>query len=333
MSKSQRNLLKFGVVYGTTIFFLSLGPFEHSILPLESSVVETPVSSLIDTLCFECFCGRFPKLLDYPVLFQLFLAASLTAFFSFLPGRCNNLIQYVMLVLLNAPLLGPIISSPSLACHIIFTVSTFTFLDQVIAHERYSEKWVTFVGFAIFCTVVNLLLFPESAVMLIPLCIALFGLWNDQLVWGIVAGACGILFTGLVSRLVSWMPRWRLFVWDWARIADDCRLVRSGWVLPVVMLAAFPLRGSSVLKLSHRRMITLLRTSIGVMAVFPWSAGEQGALPRVVAIQFMVVLMAGIVLVRHRSLSVVHPLLLGGIIASWIARYRYRPLQFDFVAE
>jgi hypothetical protein len=84
-----------------------------------------------------------------------------------------------------------------------------------------------------------------------------------------------------------------------------------------------------MLKLSHRRMLWLLAISLVALAVFPWVSGEHGPLARMASIRLHAVLMAGIVLVRHRSLYVVHPLLLTAVAVAWLARFCFQGPDID----
>jgi hypothetical protein len=179
----------------------------------------------------------------------------------------------------------------------------------------------------------NLALSADSAVFLLPLAVVAFGFWDWRIVWAFLASSVAIAAAGIASHLVPYMPRWRSLPWDLQRLKDDCRFLQAGWILPLVMAVAIPLRSSALLKLSHRRLATSLAMVIGVLFLFPWTSGEHGSFTRLVTMRLLLVLMAGIVIVRHRSLNVVHPILLGAIALSWFARYNFRPPSFDFYPE
>jgi hypothetical protein len=312
------------------LWLLSTGPFRQRIIPIEPDFSETPLAALIDDLCAEWVYGRFPSWVNENTFPIAVVAVGLTLFFMFLPGRCNSIIWYVTMILMDASFMAPIMSSPSVAAHVVLIAGTFGMLDQVISRKPLTQNWGIFLGAAAILVVVNVALVPESAALFVPFAVAGLGAWESRFGWGIAAGVGGIAAAALLSYVCPWMPRWRRFRWDWRRILDDWGLARCGTLLTLVVFLAYSLKSTSNLRLSHRRIIVLLVSAIPGFALFPWVAGEQGAIMRIVAIQSLTLLVAGIVYVRHRGLHLLHRLFIGSIVIAWFARYRFRPLQCAF---
>jgi hypothetical protein len=132
---------------------------------------------LVDSICHTYVYRSQAVILDYSFLFQLAFAAAITTFYLLLTARSNNLVEYVMVVLLDPGLMGLVGTAPSFACHLLLTIAAFGALDQMIVHARFSEKWLFFFVGAAVAIVVNLTLFADSAVLLLPLAVAALGLW------------------------------------------------------------------------------------------------------------------------------------------------------------
>jgi hypothetical protein len=174
--KWHKHLGKLVVSFSVAVGFLSFCEFERPHILIDTCAQDTPLGARIDAFCARYLHGGAGHAFDYPFLSQVFFAIILSVFMRLLPGKCNNVVEFVLIVLLDPGCVGPILSSPSLAFHFFLIIATFSLLHRLHVTTPLARHWLLSFARTTVSVALSLCLRAESAIFILLVAVALWHL-------------------------------------------------------------------------------------------------------------------------------------------------------------
>jgi hypothetical protein len=236
--------------------------------------------------------------------------------------------------------MGPLLSSASFSLHIFLNLSAFALFYKILKHNTLTKDWYIFGGAAAAVVAVDLALRSEGLLLLGVFAFAVvFPRRNSDpdtrtSIWfclGVAAGGIAI-FVAISYAILGW-PAFTVLMFSGVTlqdIVDDYRSMQWGWTLWIVMFFALPLRSSVPAFKGHRNMALLLEIAAVGTIFLPWATGPDAIILRLTQVRLIGIIFAGMVIVKQKNYRVVtYGILLAALAFAWVARYRFRTIDFD----
>ena len=300
---------------------------------------DTPFAFLIENIGNEYFSPKFSK-----IFYILIIDSLIYAFFSNLHCDLDFSIFYILIITLESGFTSYVQSFHSLFLH-SFLIFFELYLYCVFLHTRaYKLKWyllctlIAFLTTLDFCLRVEAISFAFSFISIIIISIHKTNLltspyliitWKEiaLIVFLCISTVFIVLFTfyntiGLPKFI--WLP---LSIGD---IIDEYKI--SQWNITLIIIEVISLFFIKYAQLNSYNtfMICILLICLFSVSIIPAYSGETAVITKVFEFKLILVLLTGIILGRQPRLYLTILIALLGILTSWIYRYNFIPLDYQF---
>jgi hypothetical protein len=329
-----------GAIYLTYALAITFGNFTFATIPISTSASDSPLAARVDALCslYLYTSDNGPRL--YNVIVHFSVAGLLSAIFLLMKGDPCGTIGFVLLVLLDAGFMSPLLSSASFSLHVFLNLGAFALFYKILRQNPLTKDWYIFGAGGAAVVAADLALRSEGLLLLgvFAFAVAFPRRNSDPDIRTSIWFCLGVAATGIaivvgISHAIVGLPAFNLFLFFQVTIQDfidDYHSMQWGWTLWIVMFFALPLRSSVPAFKSRRNMALLLKIAAIGTIVLPWSTGHDAIILRLTQLRFLCIVLAGMVIVKQKNYRVVtYGILLAALVFAWVARYRFRTIDFD----
>jgi hypothetical protein len=308
-----------------------------AITTIDLRTEDSPLAALVDSLYFQHFHSGNESIDGCSIVTPIVCVGGVAGILILIGGDMDSLVAFSLLIFLDGGFLSRVMSSPSLLTHIAINIAIVLLSLHVVLKPVLSNRWMVCSGIIAALNGINFTLRAESLPFII-FSIAIFLIPRKQFrvgwtyltpwLWEIGLLLEFFVVVGIGYFLIG-LPSWTTLQPSWADFADEYQLMQWGSALNLVGAAALVLYPMLNLRESRRRFLYCVIAAGSLTLFLPGYTAQDALAARLIDLRLFVIIASGIVLSRQSLPMLSYGVLFVAMAQSWIARYRFRPLEME----